>query len=65
LEFGNSFPGNQEGSLRHIIAAQKAIAFGEALTDEFLCTIMLQRSRKCSGYGQSAFVEKGEYRIIS
>src|SRR5690606_31872195 len=29
------FPGNQGGPLEHIIAA-KAIAFGEALTDEFL-----------------------------
>ena len=29
------FPGNQGGPLEHIIAA-KAIAFGEALTDEYL-----------------------------
>lgn len=29
------FPGNQGGPLEHIIAA-KAVAFGEALTDEFL-----------------------------
>ena len=29
------FPGNQGGPLEHVIAA-KAIAFGEALTDEFL-----------------------------
>ena len=28
------FPGNQGGPLEHIIAA-KAVAFGEALTDEF------------------------------
>ena len=29
------FPGNQGGPLEHVIAG-KAIAFGEALTDEFL-----------------------------
>lgn len=29
------FPGNQGGPLEHIIAA-KAVAFGEALTDDFL-----------------------------
>ncbi|RTE52503.1 serine hydroxymethyltransferase [Arenibacter aquaticus] len=55
------FPGNQGGPLEHIIAA-KAIAFGEALTDNFL-HYMLQVKKNAAAMA-SAFVEKG-YNIIS
>ncbi len=55
------FPGNQGGPLEHIIAA-KAIAFGEALSDEFL-TYMLQVKKNAAAMA-NAFVEKG-YKIIS
>ncbi len=55
------FPGNQGGPLEHIIAA-KAIAFGEALTDEFL-TYMLQVKKNADAMAK-AFVAKG-YNIIS
>ena len=39
------FPGNQGEPLEHIIAA-KAVAFGEALTDEFL-HYMVQVKKEC------------------
>lgn len=55
------FPGNQGGPLEHIIAA-KAIAFGEALTDEFL-HYMLQVKNNAAVMAK-AFVAKG-YNIIS
>lgn len=55
------FPGNQGGPLEHIIAA-KAIAFGEALTDEFL-NYMVQVKKNAAIMAQK-FVEKG-YDIIS
>ncbi|MEP3839135.1 MAG: serine hydroxymethyltransferase [Algibacter sp.] len=55
------FPGNQGGPLEHIIAA-KAIAFGEALTDDFL-TYQLQVKKNASTMAD-ALVEKG-YNIIS
>ncbi|WP_093145084.1 serine hydroxymethyltransferase [Ulvibacter litoralis] len=55
------FPGNQGGPLEHIIAA-KAIAFGEALTDEFL-HYMIQVKKNAAVMAE-AFVEKG-YHIIS
>ncbi|MFT5752179.1 MAG: glycine hydroxymethyltransferase, partial [Dokdonia sp.] len=55
------FPGNQGGPLEHIIAA-KAIAFGEALTDEFL-HYMVQVKKNASVMA-AAFVAKG-YKIIS
>lgn len=55
------FPGNQGGPLEHIIAA-KAIAFGEALTDEFL-HYMLQVKKNAAAMA-SAFMDKG-YNIIS
>jgi len=55
------FPGNQGGPLEHTIAA-KAIAFGEALTDEFLQYI-LQVKKNADAMAQ-AFVAKG-YDIIS
>ncbi len=55
------FPGNQGGPLEHIIAA-KAIAFGEALTDEFLhYTVQVKKNAKVLA---KAFVDKG-YDIIS
>ena len=55
------FPGNQGGPLEHIIAA-KAIAFGEALTDDFL-QYMLQVKKNAEAMA-AAFVAKG-YHIIS
>lgn len=55
------FPGNQGGPLEHIIAA-KAIAFGEALTDDFL-HYMLQVKKNAEAMA-TAFVAKG-YNIIS
>ncbi|WP_034057918.1 serine hydroxymethyltransferase [Lacinutrix jangbogonensis] len=55
------FPGNQGGPLEHIIAA-KAIAFGEALTDEFM-HYMLQ-VKKNADVMASAFVAR-DYKIIS
>ncbi len=55
------FPGNQGGPLEHIIAA-KAIAFGEALTDEYL-NYMLQVKKNAAAMA-AAFVAKG-YNIIS
>jgi glycine hydroxymethyltransferase len=55
------FPGNQGGPLEHIIAA-KAIAFGEALTDEFLF-YQLQVKKNAQAMAK-AFVER-DYHIIS
>ncbi|MEZ4856958.1 MAG: serine hydroxymethyltransferase [Gelidibacter sp.] len=55
------FPGNQGGPLEHIIAA-KAVAFGEALTDEFL-HYMLQVKNNAAAMAK-AFVSRG-YHIIS
>ncbi|MEK6154292.1 serine hydroxymethyltransferase [Flavobacteriaceae bacterium 3-367] len=55
------FPGNQGGPLEHIIAA-KAIAFGEALTDDFL-HYMLQVKKNAAAMAE-AFVAK-DYKIIS
>ncbi len=55
------FPGNQGGPLEHIIAA-KAIAFGEALTDEFL-HYMIQVKKNAAVMAE-AFVAK-DYNIIS
>lgn len=55
------FPGNQGGPLEHIIAA-KAIAFGEALTDDFL-DYMLQVKKNAAAMA-GALVGKG-YKIIS
>ncbi len=55
------FPGNQGGPLEHIIAA-KAIAFGEALTDDFL-NYQLQVKQNADAMA-SALVAKG-YNIIS
>ena len=55
------FPGNQGGPLEHIIAA-KAIAFGEALTDEFMHYIL--QVKKNAAAMAKAFVDR-EYHIIS
>ena len=55
------FPGNQGGPLEHIIAA-KAIAFGEALTDDFL-HYQLQVKQNATTMAD-ALVAKG-YNIIS
>jgi glycine hydroxymethyltransferase len=55
------FPGNQGGPLMHIIAA-KAIAFGEALTDEFMHYIL--QVKKNAEAMAKAFVAK-DYHIIS
>src|SRR5690625_4630076 len=55
------FPGNQGGPLEHVIAA-KAVAFGEALTDEYSAYIkQVQKNAKAMA---KAFVEK-DYQIIS
>lgn len=55
------FPGNQGGPLMHIIAA-KAVAFGEALTDNFFnYTMQVQKNAKAMA---EAFVKRG-YNIIS
>ncbi|MDG5491751.1 serine hydroxymethyltransferase [Psychroserpens sp. SPM9] len=55
------FPGNQGGPLEHIIAA-KAIAFGEALSDDFM-HYMLQVKHNAAAMAK-AFVARG-YDIIS
>ena len=55
------FPGNQGGPLEHIIAA-KAIAFGEALTDNFL-HYQIQVKKNAAAMAE-ALVGKG-YEIIS
>ncbi|WP_034924071.1 serine hydroxymethyltransferase [Gillisia sp. CAL575] len=55
------FPGNQGGPLEHIIAA-KAVAFGEALTDDFL-HYMVQVKKNAKALA-AAFVAK-DYNVIS
>ena len=55
------FPGNQGGPLEHIIAA-KAVAFGEALSDEFF-TYQMQVQKNAKAMA-AAFVKRG-YNIIS
>ena len=55
------FPGNQGGPLMHIIAA-KAVAFGEALTDEFFhYSMQVQKNAKAMA---EAFMTRG-YNLIS
>ena len=55
------FPGNQGGPLMHIIAA-KAVAFGEALTDEFFhYSMQVQKNAKAMA---AAFMKRG-YDLIS
>ncbi len=55
------FPGNQGGPLEHIIAA-KAVAFGEALTDDFL-HYMVQVKKNAKALA-AAFMAK-DYNVIS
>lgn len=55
------FPGTQGGPLEHIIAA-KAVAFGEALSDEYMDYIMAVK--KNATVMADAFVAKG-YDVIS
>jgi glycine hydroxymethyltransferase len=55
------FPGNQGGPLMHIIAA-KAVAFGEALTDEFFhYSMQVQKNAKAMA---AAFIKR-DYHLIS
>ncbi|RKD17076.1 serine hydroxymethyltransferase [Pelobium manganitolerans] len=58
---GAVFPGTQGGPLEHIIAA-KAIAFGEALSDEYKTYI--EQVKKNAAAMANALVAKG-YKIIS
>ena len=55
------FPGTQGGPLEHIIAA-KAIAFGEALSDDYM-NYVLQVQKNAKVMAQ-AFIDKG-YNLIS
>jgi glycine hydroxymethyltransferase len=55
------FPGNQGGPLEHVIAG-KAIAFGEALSDEFMHYIL--QVKKNADAMAKAFVNRG-YDLIS
>lgn len=55
------FPGNQGGPLEHIIAA-KAVAFGEALSDNFL-NYMLQVKKNAAAMAK-AFMDRN-YKVIS
>lgn len=55
------FPGTQGGPLMHVIAA-KAVAFGEALSDEYM-TYIMQVKKNAEVMAQS-FVDKG-YKVIS
>lgn len=55
------FPGTQGGPLEHVIAA-KAVAFGEALSDEFMhYTVQVVKNAEVMA---RAFVDKG-YHVIS
>ena len=55
------FPGNQGGPLEHVIAG-KAIAFGEALTDNFM-TYMVQVRQNAKSMAKE-FIKR-DYKIIS
>lgn len=58
---GAVFPGTQGGPLEHVIAA-KAVAFGEALTDDYknYCEQVIKNARAMA----AAFMAKG-YKVIS
>ncbi len=58
---GAVFPGTQGGPLEHVIAS-KAVAFGEALTDDYknYCEQVIKNARAMA----DAFVAKG-YKVIS
>ncbi|WP_416867624.1 MAG: serine hydroxymethyltransferase [Imperialibacter sp.] len=58
---GGVFPGTQGGPLEHVIAA-KAIAFQEALSDDYM-SYVLQVQKNAKVMSQS-FVDKG-YKVIS
>jgi len=55
------FPGTQGGPLEHVIAA-KAVAFGEALSDDYM-EYIIQVKKNAAVMGK-AFVDRG-YKIIS
>ncbi|MFN6086381.1 MAG: serine hydroxymethyltransferase, partial [Fluviicola sp.] len=55
------FPGIQGGPLEHVIAA-KAVAFGEALTDEY--KVYMKQVQKNAAIMADEFVKRG-YKIIS
>ena len=55
------FPGNQGGPLEHVIAG-KAIAFGEALTDDFMAYMVQVRQNAKSMANE--FIKR-DYKIIS
>jgi glycine hydroxymethyltransferase len=55
------FPGTQGGPLEHVIAA-KAVAFGEALSDDFMDYIM--QVKKNAAVMAKRFIDKG-YHVIS
>ncbi|NJN28129.1 MAG: serine hydroxymethyltransferase [Cyclobacteriaceae bacterium] len=55
------FPGTQGGPLEHVIAA-KAVAFGEALSDEYLDYVV--QVKKNASVMSQAFIQKG-YQVIS
>lgn len=58
---GAVFPGTQGGPLEHVIAA-KAVAFGEALTDDYLkyCVQVVKNAKTAA----AEFVKRG-YKVIS
>ncbi len=58
---GGVFPGTQGGPLEHVIAA-KAIAFAEALSDEYMSYVL--QVKKNAEVMAEAFVGKG-YKVIS
>jgi glycine hydroxymethyltransferase len=55
------FPGTQGGPLEHVIAA-KAVAFGEALSDEYMEYVL--HVKKNAAVMAEAFMKKG-YKVIS
>ncbi len=55
------FPGTQGGPLEHVIAA-KAVAFGEALSDDYMNYVL--QVKKNAATMAKAFVDKG-YKLIS
>ncbi len=58
---GGVFPGTQGGPLEHVIAA-KAIAFQEALSEEYMAYVL--QVKKNAEVMAQAFVDKG-YKVIS
>lgn len=55
------FPGNQGGPLEHVIAA-KAVAFGEALTDDY--ANYMKNVQNNAAVMARAFIDKG-YKVVS